>query len=210
MKLFGPDYVERRRLAEQVSETLEKQGKGRGIKGVNSNVFAGIPDLRIQVDGVRATHFKLTAEEVERQLRAMYRGQIATQVRESSLRITDVRVRYPDVLRFGRGRFDPDLVLQQPILLPPGIAAPALSPGTPPLPGLARMVPLGAVARLERLRTPDEQVPENQQPVVIVTAEQNEKEAGLGSVVADIRQWMGEVRVPRGVAPAAHPGDGVD
>jgi multidrug efflux pump subunit AcrB len=57
---------------------------------------------------------------------------------------------------------------------------------------------LGAVARLERLRTPDEQVRENQQPVVIVTAEQNEEEAGLGSVVADIRRWMGEVRMPPG------------
>ena len=60
------------------------------------------------------------------------------------------------------------------------------------------MVPLGAVARLERLRTPDEQVRENQQPVVIVTAEQNEEEAGLGSVVADIRQWMGEIPMPPG------------
>src|SRR5262249_6640178 len=54
VKLFGPDYGELRRLAEQVSATLEKQGKGRGIKGANSNVFAGNPDLLIKLDGARA------------------------------------------------------------------------------------------------------------------------------------------------------------
>src|SRR5207248_8070463 len=143
------------------------------------------PDLMIQVNGYWSAR-GLTAQEVERQLRAMYLGQIATQVPESSLRITDVRVRYPDVLRFGHGRFDPDLVLQQPILLPASLAGSSVSSAMAglgvPLPGPARMVPLGAVARLERIRTPDEQVRENQQPVVIVTAEQNEEEAGLGSV----------------------------
>ncbi len=197
VKLFGPDYAQLRPMAEAVAEAFEKKGKGRGIKEVNSHVFAGNPDLMVQVKGYWAAR-GLTALEVERQLRAMYLGQIATQVHESSLRITDVRVRYPDALRFGRHRFDPELLLQQPILLPAGlVGAPSAIPGGP-LPGPARTVPLSAVARLERLRTPDEQVRENQQPVVIVTAEQNEDEAGLGSVVADIRQWMGDVPMPPG------------
>ena len=43
----------------------------------------------------------------------MYLGQVATQVRESAIRITDVRVRYPDRLRFGRGDFSPDRLLSQ-------------------------------------------------------------------------------------------------
>jgi multidrug efflux pump subunit AcrB len=197
IKLFGPDYGKLRPLAEKVAEILEKNGKGRGVRDVNSHVFAGNPDLMVQVQGYWAAR-GLTAMEVERQLRAMFLGQIATQVRESSLRITDVRVRYPDALRFGRGHFDPDLVLQQPILLPPAVAGTTQPPGLLPLPGPARMVPLGAVARLERLRTPDEQVRENQQPVVIVTAEQNEEEAGLGSVVADIRRWMSEIPMSPG------------
>jgi CzcA family heavy metal efflux pump len=197
IKLFGPDYSVLRPMAEAVAETLEKKGKGRGIRDVNSHVFAGNPDLMVRVKGIWTVR-GLTAMDVERQLRAIYLGQIATQVRESSLRITDVRVRYPDDLRFGRARFDPGLVLQQPILLPPALAATTAGPVSPPLPGPARMVPLAAVANIERLRTPDEQVRENQQPVVIVTAEQNEEEAGLGSVVADIRQWMGEVRMPPG------------
>jgi multidrug efflux pump subunit AcrB len=197
IKLFGPDYSVLRPLAEEVTEMLEKKGKGRGIGEVHSHVFAGNPDLMVQVNGYWAAR-GLTAMDVERQLRAMYLGQVATQLRESSQRITDVRVRYPDALRFGRGRFDPDLLLAQPILLPPAVI------GTPgplagaPLPGPARMVPLGTVAHLERVRTPDEQVRENQQPVVVVTAEQVEKEAGLGAVVADIREWMGEITLPPG------------
>jgi multidrug efflux pump subunit AcrB len=199
IKLFGPDYQVLRPLAEEVAETLENKGEHqhRGIRDVNSHVFAGNPDLMVQVKGYWAAR-GLTAMDVERQLRAIYLGQIATQVRESSLRITDVRVRYPDALRFGHDRFDPGLLLEQPILLPPAVAGATMATAGTTLPGPARMVPLGALAHLERLRTPDEQVRENQQPVVIVTAEQNEEEAGLGSVVADIRQWMSEVHMPPG------------
>ncbi len=197
IKLFGPDYNKLRELAEEVAETLEKKGKGRGFKEVNSHVFAGNPDLMIQVKGYWAMR-GLSALEVERQLRAMYLGQIATQVRESSLQMTDVRVRYPDSLRFGKDRFDPEQALQQPILLPTGILTPPTGAAPVLLPGPARVVPLGAVARMEKIRTPDEQVRENQQPVVIVTSEQNEEEAGLGSVVADIKTWMAGIKMPSG------------
>src|SRR5205814_7003780 len=48
------------------------------------------------------------------------------------------------------------------------------------------------------VRTPDEQYRENQQPAIFVTAELDEDEAGLGSVVADVRGWMGEVPLPPG------------
>ena len=50
VKLIGPDHLELRRLAEQLGETLEKKGKGRGIKEVNSNVRGGNPDLMVVVD----------------------------------------------------------------------------------------------------------------------------------------------------------------
>src|SRR5262249_42077912 len=69
VKVFGPDYERLRRLAEEVKERLEKDGKGKGLKEVNSNVFEGNPDLMIRVDGEKAARLGLTAEEVERQLR---------------------------------------------------------------------------------------------------------------------------------------------
>jgi multidrug efflux pump subunit AcrB len=200
VKLFGPNYSTLRHLATEVAEKMEKNGKGRGLKEVNSHVFAGNPDLMVQVHGVWATR-GLSALEVQRQLNAMYFGQVATQVRESALRITGVRVRYPDSLRFGRGKlFDPHQVLDQWILLPES-AAPASSGslGTlAPLAGTARAMRLGAVATLVPTRTPDEQVRENQQPGVVVTSERNEAEAGLGAVIGDIRRWMGETPMPPG------------
>jgi multidrug efflux pump subunit AcrB len=199
VKLFGPEYPTLRHLATEVAETLEKKGKGRGFKEVLSNVFAGNADLMVQVHGVWAAR-GLSAQDVERQLKAMYLGQVATQVRESALRITDVRVRYRDSVRFGSGRFDPHQVLNQWILLPETLLPPPAAglATIAPLAGPSRAVPLGAVATLVPVRTPDEQWRENQQPVVIVTAERNEAEAGLGAMVADIRTWMGDITLPPG------------
>jgi multidrug efflux pump subunit AcrB len=195
VKLFGPDYRKLRELAEEIGDMLEEKGKHHGIKEVNNNVTAGNADLLIRVDGdraVRARRLGLTPEEIERQVRAMYLGTVATQVRESALRITDVRVRYPDSVRFGQAYFDPESVLRQWVLLPEG------TPAVPPseldrslLAGPQRAVPLASVARLEPTRSPDEQWRENQQPVIFVTvAELDEREAGLGQVVADVRTWM--------------------
>ncbi len=205
IKVFGPDYSVLRPIAEQIGELFEKKGKGKGIKEVDTHIREGNPDLNVQVKGFWAAR-GLTAMDVERQLRAMYLGQIATQVKESSMRMTDVRVRYADDIRFGRDRFDPDLLLKQLILLPPsvltntGLSPIAGSAGMPvmPLPGPARAVPLNTIAKLERLRSPDEQFRENQQPCVIITSEQDENEAGLGTIISNIRDWMKEVHLPEG------------
>jgi multidrug efflux pump subunit AcrB len=196
VKLFGPDYDVLRPLAEKVAEDLEKRGKGRGLKEVDSHVYEGNPDLLIHVDKVQAAKLGLTVQEVERQLRAIYQGQIATQVRESAARITDVRVRYPDRFRFGPGRFSPNQLLTPLILLPTPI--PASGSASVSLEGLARAVPVEAVAKVERKRTPDEQVRENLQPAVIITADVNEAEAGLGAVVQDVREAMKDIPMPDG------------
>ncbi len=195
VKIFGPDQRQLRRLAEQVGDLLEKKGKGRGIQEVNSNVREGNPDLMIQVDGALSERLGLKPDAVARQLKAMFLGQIATQVQETSARITDVRVRYPDNLRFGAGRFDLGRILQQWVLLPPGATPPA---GTAPpgLMGPSRAVRLSEFASVTPVRTPDQQWRENQQPAIFVTAELNESEAGLGSVVKDINNWMAGVQMP--------------
>ncbi len=210
VKLFGPDQRVLRNLAKDVAEVLESKGKGRGIKEVNSNVRQGNPDLRIQLDGVYADKLGLKPDAVVRQLKAIFQGQIATQMPESSLRITDVRVRYPDSVRFGtepgsatpaKGYFDAQRVLNQWILLPetklPAAAGAGAAPMT--LTGPQRAVPLYALGDIKPIRTPDEQWRENQQPAIFVTAERNESEAGLGAVVSDIREWMGkDITLPAG------------
>jgi multidrug efflux pump subunit AcrB len=197
IKLFGPDHKELRRLAAEISEMLEKKGKGRGIKEVSA-VREGNPDLMIQVDTAQALKRGLSVDAVERQLRAMLQGQVATQVRESSARITDVRVRYPDAYRFGRAKyFDPEEVFNNLwILLPESAMTPAAATAGPP--DRDRVVPAPAVARVSRVRTPDEQWRENQQPAIFITAELDEDQAGLDAVVADIRGWMADVNLPPG------------
>jgi multidrug efflux pump subunit AcrB len=199
VKVVGPDHKELRRIADEViGEKLEKLGKGRGIKEVNSNVREGNPDLMIKVDEVIAARTGLTVDAIERQLRTIFIGQVATQVRESAARITDVRVRYSDAERFGRRGFDIQRVLNQWILLPPAAAPAAGSIAAAAPPDRDRIVQLAGIARVEPVRTPDEQWRENQQPAIFVTAELNEEEAGLGSVVADIRRWMSDVELPAG------------
>jgi multidrug efflux pump subunit AcrB len=191
LKFFGPDYAVLRDLAEEVGDELEKRPR-RGLTEINTNVHGGVPDLMIRVDGVKAARYGLTAQEVERQLRAIYLGQEATKLYESALRITDVDVCYSDELRFGRGRFDPESVRNQWILLPPGKAKPASSSSLRMLDGPARMISLAALATVEPVRTPDEQVRENQQPAIIVTGQLAEEEAGLSTVVEDVKNWMKE------------------
>jgi multidrug efflux pump subunit AcrB len=196
VKLFGPDQKVLRQLADQVGEILEKKGKGRGIKEVSTNVFAGNPDLVVRLDAAKAERHGLKPDAVARQLRTMFLGQVAARAQESSARLTDVRVRYPDSFRFGPGRFDADFVRRQLIMLPPG--APTHTGEPSALMGPARAVPLSEMATVTPVRTPDQLWREGQRPAIFVTAELNEEEAGLGSVVADIRTWMADVRLPAG------------
>src|SRR5262249_54799828 len=66
------------------------------------------------------------------------------------------------------------------------------------LTGPMRAVPLAGLGDVRAVRSPDEQFRENQQPAIFVTSELDEEEAGLGSVVSDIRGWMGDVGMPAG------------
>src|SRR5206468_1648740 len=82
----------------------------------------------------------------------------------------------------GKGCFDRDRVLNQFILLPDT----KMSANGSVLSGPARAVPLFGLGDIKPVRTPDEQYRENQQPAIFVTADLNEEEAGLGSVVNDV------------------------
>jgi multidrug efflux pump subunit AcrB len=193
VRLYGPDQQELQRLAQEITEKLEEKGKGRGLAELNSNVGGENPDLPIRVDEAAAGRMGLSADEVRRQVEAMFQGKIAAQAPESSVRITNVRVRYPDELRFGPGRFDPSQALRQWVLLPETQAPPPDE-----LQGPGRAVPLSSVAHVDPGRKAVLQWRENQQPAAFVTGELKEEEAGLGSVAADVRGWMAEEHLPPG------------
>jgi multidrug efflux pump subunit AcrB len=210
IKIFGPDQRQLRKLAADLADDLEKKHV-KGIKEINSNVRDGNPDLMIQMDPVLADKVGMKPDAVARQLKAIFQGQIATQVPESSLRITDVRVRYPDTIRFGteagqrdlsKGFFDRQRILNQWILLPDTklpAASTAIGAPSGTLSGPLRAVPVYAIADVKPVRTPDEQYRENLQPAIFITAELNPDEAGLGSVVGDVKDWLNnEVHLPAG------------
>ena len=202
VKLFGPDQLRLRQLASDVAEKIEGK-KIRGIKEVNSNVFEGNPDLLIRLDSAITDKVGLKPDAVGRQLKAIFQGQIATQAPESSQRITDVRVRYPDSIRFGTepgaagrgtGYFDRQRLLNQWILLPETKLP--VAPTT--LAGPLRAAPLYALGEVTPVRTPDEQYRENLQPAAFVTAELNDQ-AGLNEVVDNVQQLMrSEMPMPAG------------
>ena len=202
VRLYGADQAVLRQLAQQVADRLgDDKRTGGALTGVETTVTGTNADLPIVVDELAAERVGLTPEAVRRQMAVMFAGQIAAEAPESSVRITDVRVRYPDELRFGPLRpvpgeeqrqrwFNPSLSLRQWVLLPEGKAPP---PGVPQGPG--RGVPLSEVAHVTPMRTPMEQWRQNQQPAAFVTAELD-PHADLGTVAKDMPRWLSDVHFP--------------
>ena len=84
---------------------------------VNTHVFLGNPDIVVRPDSVQTARVGLTEMDIETQLNAALYGQVASTIPEQD-RMTKIRVRYPD-----RVRFDKDRLGQLPISL--AAAAPA-------------------------------------------------------------------------------------
>ena len=177
VKVFGPDPVKLRELAEEVGKIVEKV---EGAADVNSNVLLGNPDIVIRPDSVQTSRVGLTEQDVESQLNAALYGQVASTIPEQD-RMTKIRVRYPDRIRYARQG-----LAQLPINLPAG-TAPSTGAG---------FVPLGQLASIRLVRSPNELWRENQQPVITVTAEL--EHADLGRVNDQLRQKLSDLTFPPG------------
>src|SRR6185437_12377355 len=77
--------------------------KTEGAADVNSHVLLGNPDIVIRPDSVQTARVGLTALDVENQLNAALYGQVASTLPEQD-RMTKIRVRYPDRVRYDRDR----------------------------------------------------------------------------------------------------------
>jgi CzcA family heavy metal efflux pump len=193
VKVFGPDPVVLRSLATAVGKVVE------GVPGahdVNTHVFLGNPDIVVRPDSVRTARVGLTEMDIETQLNAALYGQVASTIPEQD-RMTKIRVRYPD-----RVRFDKDRLGQLPISLsaasPTALATPAA--GAPSRGGAAAgvgFVPLSQLAAIEVVRSPNELWRENQQPVITVES-QLEEGADLGAVNRDLEVQLAELKFPPG------------
>jgi CzcA family heavy metal efflux pump len=169
VKVFGPDYAVLRKIAAEAGERI---GKVPGAVDV-SEVRQGNPDIVVRTDSAAARRAGLAADAVSDQVEGGLYGTVAFTLPEED-RLTAVRVRYPD-----RVRFDREGLSRIPIATPSG-----------------DIVPLGAVAGIEEEWTMNELLRENAQPMVSVTAEI--EGAGLGTVTRGVRAALADLQIPRG------------
>ena len=184
VKVFGPDPATLRDLAEKVGAIVEGT---EGAVDVNANVLLGNPDVVIRPDSVLTARAGLTEMDIEGQLNAALYGQVASTVPEQD-RMTKIRVRYPDRVRFDRQR-----LAQLPISL--ATAGPVVAAASSGATGPA-FVPLGQIATIRDVRSPNELWRENQQPVITVTAELEGRD--LGSFNRDLGAKLAELAFPPG------------
>ncbi len=181
VKVFGPDVAVLRELAEKVGAIVEQVGAHE----VNPNVHLGNPDIVIRADSIQTARIGLTEMDVENQVNAALYGQVASTVPEED-RMTKIRVRYPDDVRF-----DPDNLGQLPIsMLPAAPAAPQVQTAGP------SFVPLSQLASITYSRSPNEYFRENQQPVITVTAALEGED--LGAINRNIQRGLAEIEFPPG------------
>ncbi len=180
VKVFGPDLTVLRDLAEKVGKVL----KDADIEDVNTHSSLENPDIVVRPDRVALARAGLTNQELENQLNAALYGQTAATLPEKE-RITDIRVRAPDKVRF-----DPDRVERIPIALPvPGNKA--AGEAAPPT-----FVLLRQLATVQRASSPTELTRENQQPMINVEADVGAND--IGKVSRLLQDELPKLTFPQG------------
>lgn len=193
VKVFGPDVTQLRDLARQAATLTESTA---GTTDVNANVRLGNPDIVIRPNSVETERVGITVQDVENQLNAALYGQIASTFPEED-RMTNIRVRYPDRVRFDRqslGALPISLAGARTV----GNSTTELgqnSSGSSPTPGPG-FVPLEQLATIDVVRSPNELWRENQQPVITVTAELDDRD--LGSVNRELQSKLSQLQFPSG------------
>jgi CzcA family heavy metal efflux pump len=169
LKLFGDDYSVLRRLAREVVQRIQ------GIEGL-VDVYPGVedpaPELRFRIDGTAAARAGRTASDLSTELDSALHGVFASVLRRPD-RPLNVRVRYPDDVRF-----DPARVTELPLVVGAGVTR------------------ISSVARPEQRATESLLVRESLRPAVIITADHEGRD--LGSVAADVRQKLAGLSLPAG------------
>jgi CzcA family heavy metal efflux pump len=186
VKIFGPERATIRELAAKVGEILEGL-KDEGVADVKTNVLLGNPDIVVRPDSVQTARVGLTEQDVENQLNAALYGQVASTVPEQD-RMTKIRVRYPDHVRFDQESLDQlpiSLATAPPVTAGPGGSAAAIG-----------FVPLGQLASIRVVRSLNELWRENQQPVITVSAAL--EQGDLGSVNREIAAKLAAIKFPPG------------
>ena len=177
VKLFGDDPDRLAALADPVEEMLKK------IEGVVDvvGVQKGNPEVTWTIDPVAAGHYGLTVEQVADQMAGNWLGEVATELRLPD-RTIPVRVRLPDAFRFTPDRL-PTTLLRAPD---------------------GKVLPVSAVATMDRANGHGELRRENLRPMAVVSGRLEGRD--LGSAIAEIRQKLDAMnRAGGGFGPSGLP-----
>ena len=117
---------------------------------MNTHVLLGNPDIVVRPDSVQTARVGLTELDIESQLNAALYGQVASTIPEQD-RMTKIRVRYPD-----RVRFDRENLGQLPVSLAMATPAPVAARSRPAGRRGIGFVPLEQLASIRVVRSPNE------------------------------------------------------
>jgi CzcA family heavy metal efflux pump len=170
IKIFGDDYAVLRRLSGEVVARIKDVP---GLVDLYPGFEDESPELRFRIDPAQAARFGRTAADIAADLETSLRGTIAGTFRRPD-RPINIRVRFPDEVRF-----DPQRV---------AALALAWSP--------TGAVPVTAAAPIQRGAVPTQLTRENLRRVVIVTADHEDRD--LGAVVRDARVRLAGLALPEG------------
>lgn len=171
VKIFGNDYHIIQSMSENVVKVMESV---KGVVDVESGVSYGSPEMTYKLDGDAVSRAGLSEVEVEDQLRMALLGEEATQLRRSNY-LVPVVIRYNDAIRH-----DPAWLTQVPLFNKSGT-----------------IIPASLVSSMEEKTNVNELARENQQPLVLVSA--NISGRDLGSVAGDLRTKLAAIPLPGGV-----------
>jgi CzcA family heavy metal efflux pump len=170
VRIFGEDPTVLKNLSGEVKAVIDS------IKGTVDTLATcrqGAPEIDLNVDPARAGRLGLTPADVASQVQDALFGRIAAQLRRGD-RLVDIRVRLSDKVRL-----DPELLAQLPIVGANGT-----------------LLPLDALASLNKKQGEREITCENQQRYVAVEA--NLEGRDLGSCVSELKQKLAPIALPVG------------
>ena len=174
IKFFGADRAVLARLGR---DTAARLANVEGLADLYDGVEPDTPTRVFRVQREAAARLGRSARDVLDELRAAVAGVPAGTLRRLD-RLIDIRVRYPDAVRF-----DPERVAQLPLVF-----------GTAD--GASGTVPMSAAARPEHDAVSAVLTREGLQPAVIVTADYEGND--LGAVMRDVQRRLAGLEVPNG------------
>jgi CzcA family heavy metal efflux pump len=172
IKLFGPDLKALETYAQRLGPSMSKID---GIEDFYNGVSEPSAEMMMAINGAEANRLGLTPEQVGSSVEGALLGVSAGQIHLDD-RAIDVRVRAPDSVRFNAVQLG---------------ALPIASPQTH---GAA---PLAALATFTPVDTRGELLRENQQQMIVMTA--NVSSRALGGVMDDVKRAVAAVPPPAGI-----------